>query len=147
MKDTELKLLRDKCLLFNQFMIEKSLIPPELVEAYNESNKLIEKTYREKKIKPLKIMSVDIDDQVIRHMPLSMAIEFKSYLKEKLNIDYNVTNKKRKKTIDNILKRGKISNREEYEVVINRVDEIFADPTNAEELKSLNELLTIYDME
>ena len=52
-----------------------------------------------------------------------------------------------RKTIDNILKRGKISNREEYEVVINRVDEIFADPTNAEELKSLNELLTIYDME
>lgn len=143
-KTMELKTLRDKCLLFNQFMSEKGGLPPQLAEAYKESNKLIESAYLEGKIKPLKSMSADIDDQVIRHMPLSMAQELKSLFKEKLNIDYDVVDKARMKVIEKLLKKGKISNRDEYELLLNRVDEIHADTNREDEVKRLNELLAAY---
>jgi hypothetical protein len=42
MESTELKTLRDKCLLFNQFMIDRGGMPKELIGAYQESSKLIE---------------------------------------------------------------------------------------------------------
>ncbi len=73
----ELKILRDKCLLFNQFMMEKGGLPSALNEAYIESNKLIEDAFRDGNLKPLTAMSADIDDQVLRHMPISMALELK----------------------------------------------------------------------
>jgi hypothetical protein len=43
------------------------------------------------------------------------------------------------------LKKEKISNHEEYELIMNRIDEIFSDTTKAKELKSLNELLVNYE--
>jgi hypothetical protein len=145
MKNTELKKLTENGILFRQFMIEKGLIPSELIGSLKESDEKIEKAYQEGNIKPLKAVSVDIDDQVMRHMPLSFAIEFKNYIKEKLDINYDVIDKKRIKTIEKVLKKGKISNHEEWEIVSNRVDEIFADNTKGEELKNLNELLLKYE--
>ena len=143
-KTMELKILRDKCILFNQFMSEKGGLPPQLAKAYLESNKLIELAYLEGKIKPLKSMSADIDDQVIKHMPLYMAQELKSLFKEKLNIDYDVVDKARMKVIVKLLKKGKITKPDEYELLFNRVDEIYADPSKADEVKRLNELLAAY---
>ncbi|MCC5915845.1 MAG: hypothetical protein JJU02_00820 [Cryomorphaceae bacterium] len=143
-KSMELKVLKDKCLLFNQFMAEKGALPAQLAEAYKESNKLIESAYMEGKIKPLKSMSADIDNQVIRHMPLSMAQELKNLFKEKLNIDYDVVDKVRMKVIEKLLKKGKISNPDEYELLLNRVDEIYLDPNRETEVKRLNELLAEY---
>lgn len=140
----ELKTLRDKCLLFNQFMSEKGGLPPQLAEAYKESNKLIESAYLEGKKKPLKSMSADIDDQVIRHMPLSMAQELKNLFKEKLNIDYDVVDNARLKVIEKLLKKGKISKPDEYELLLNRVDEIYADTNREDEVKRINELLAAY---
>lgn len=144
-KTMELKTLRDKCILFNQFIAEKGGLPEQLDEAYKESNKLIESAYMEGKIKPLKSMSADIDDQVIRHMPLPMAQEFKNlFFKEKLNIDYNVVDKAQMKVIEKLLKKGKISNPNEYELLLNRIDEIYNDPNREAEVKRLNELLSAY---
>lgn len=142
----DIKLLRDKCLLFIEFLIEKNLIPQNLVTSHEITISNINVAYNEKKIKPLRVMSADIDDQVIRHMPLGTAIEFKEYLKKKLNIDYVIVEEKRKKIISKVLKKGKISNLAEYELIINRVDEIFADSEKSQELKNLNELLKSYTL-
>lgn len=145
MENTTLKTLRDKCLLFNQFMIDTGAIPKELIGAYQEASKLIETAYQEGKMKPLKAASNDIDDQVIRHMPLSMAMELKKLFKEKLNIDFEAVDKARLKAIQKILKKRKISTGEEYELVLNRVDEIYAVGDKTDEVKQLNELLTAFD--
>ena len=80
-------------------------------------------------------MSAEIDDQVVCHMPLSMAIEFKNLIKEKLKINYDDVDKAHLKIIERILKKEKISNQEEYKLIVNRIDEIFADTTKVEELK------------
>jgi len=145
METTELKKLRDKCILFNQFMIERGAIPKELVGAYIESNRLLESAYQEGKIKPLRAASNDIDDQVIRHMPLSMALELKSFFKAKLGIDLDVFEKARLKSIEKVLKKGKINNPQEYELLLNRVDEIHLDVSKVEEIERLNNLLITYD--
>lgn len=144
-EDTELKKLRDKCLFFNQFMIESGTIPKELIHVYQEVNKLIETSYQEGKIRPLKAASRDIDDQVIRHMPLSMAIELKRLFKEKLSNDFETVDKARLKAIEKILKKGKISREDEYELVLNRIDEIYADKNKIAEVKELNKLLNAFD--
>jgi hypothetical protein len=141
MKNEDFTLLRDKCLLFVQFLLEKNTIPQELIPSYKDMINKINTAYQEKKVKPLKAMSTDIDDQVMRHMPLATALDFKNVLKEKLKIDYDIFEKKRKKIIEKIIRKRKIANREEYELIINRLDEIFADSDKADELKALNELL------
>ena len=43
------------------------------------------------------------------------------------------------------MKNEKISNSQEYELVANRIDEIFTDHKRAEELKMLNKLLTEFE--
>jgi len=143
-KEMELKMLRDKCLLYNQFMVEKGGLPPQLAEAYKESNRLIEKAYAEGNPKPLKVMNNDIDNQVLQHMPLKMVTDLKKLFKEKLDINFEVVNKAIGKAIDKVLKRGKIINAEEYELLLNRVDEIYADPYKEEEVQRLNNLLVAY---
>lgn len=143
-KRMELKKLRDKCLLFNQFMIEKGGMPSALAEAYKESNRLIEKAYADGDPKPLKAMNKDIDNQVLKHMPLQMSIELKKTFKEKLGINFDAVDRVYEKAIEKVLKKGKIVNAEEYELLLNRVEEIYADANREDEVKSLNELLAAY---
>lgn len=145
MRPEELRIIRDKCLLFNHFMIESGLIPKELIGAYQESNQLIEVAYQEGKAKILKGASADIYDQVIRHMPLSMAVEVKKLFKEKLKIDFAIVKKDRLKAIEKILKTGKISTEEEFELVVNRIDEIYSDPGRKDEIKLLNKILASFE--
>jgi hypothetical protein len=145
METDNLKILRDKCLLFNQFMIDKGFIPGELIVAYQETNKLIEEAYQERKIKPLRAASNDIDDQVIRHMPLSIAMELKKLFKERLNFDFEAVDKARLKSIEKVLKKGKVNNPQEYELLLNRVDELHLDVSKTEDIERLNNLLITYD--
>lgn len=144
METDNFKILRNKCLLFNQFMIDNGDIPRELIEAYQETNKLIEIAYQERKIKPLRAASRDIDDQVIRHMPLAVAFELKKLFKERLNIDFEAVDEARLKALKKILKTGKISTDNEYELVFNCIDEICTDVSKSEEMAELNSLLLNY---
>jgi len=147
MKAIELKTLRDKCLLFNQFMIEKGHFPEALLGSLKESKVLIEVAYEKGNLKSLRSMSNDIDNQVIRYMPLSMALELKILFMEKLGVDFEAVNKARLKAIDKVLKKGKISSANEYELLIEYVDEIYSDPEKALVVERLNEMLAAFDKE
>lgn len=145
--ESELELLRDKCVFYTQFVIQKLSSSPESIQGLEETYRFILEAYEMKRIKPLRAFSADIDDQVLRHMPLAIAVEFKNLIKEKLKIDYADVEKAFARVIDRILKNQKISNSQEYELVVNRIDEIFTDHTKAEELKMLNNLLTEFENE
>lgn len=144
METNNLEILKNKCLLFNQFMRRYGGFPVELSAAFDESDKLIEKAYQEKDLKPLKAMSRDIDNQVLKHMPLTMAIKLKELFKEELNINFDAVEKAILKSIDKIVKKGKISNASEYELLLNRVEEIYSDESKKEEVEKLNMLLADY---
>ncbi len=120
-------------------------MPSDLIKAYQESNILIEKAFSEKKVKPLKAMSNDIDEQV-KHMPLVLAIELKNIFKEKLNIDFEIVEKLRLNLINKILKKGKILNQENYDLLLNRVEEIYADASKINEVNQINSLLASYHL-
>ena len=78
-------------------------------------------------------------------MPLPIALEFKNLIKEKLKIDYAEVEEAYLQVIQRILRREKIANDQEYELSINRIDEIFYDTSKTEELKILNNLVAEYE--
>lgn len=47
--------------------------------------------------------------------------------------------------IEKIIKRGKINNKEEYRIILTKVDEIYANESKADVVQSLNNLLLKYD--
>src|SRR4029078_11608775 len=143
--ESELELLKDKCVFYTQFVLQKLSSSPESIQGLEETYRLILEAYEMKRLNPLRAFSADIDDQVLRHMPLAIAVEFKNLIKEKLRIDYADVEKAYIKVIERILKNEKISDRQEYELVVSRIDEIFTDHTRAEELKKLNKLLTEFE--
>ncbi len=143
--ESELELLKDKCVFYTQFVLQKLSFSPESIQGLEETYRLILDAYQAKQLKPLRAFSADIDDQVLRHMPLAIAVEFKNLIKEKLKIDYEDVEKAYVRVIERILKNGKISSGQEYELVTNRIDEIFTDHTKADELKTLNKFLTEYE--
>lgn len=140
MEDLELKKIIEKSRLFNQFLIDRVGMPAQLFE---ETDRQMEKAYAEKNIKALKAADDSINEEV-KHLSLKHALEIKKILKERLGIDFEVVEKLRLKTIDKILKRGKIKTPEEYELLNNRVDEILADPSKSEEMAKIDKMLSNY---
>ncbi|MET7000194.1 hypothetical protein [Chitinophaga defluvii] len=143
MENKELKLLRDKWFFFNQFLYGKEPTDPNIRNALKETGRLIEDAYLTGKLKALKVTCRDIDEQV-RHFPLPMALEFKKQIKEQLGIDYDVVDKMRLKAIERLLKKGKVSNPEDYELLLGRIDEIYADDNYNEEVERINKVLATY---
>jgi len=86
--ESELELLKDKCVFYTQFVLQKLSSSPESIQGLEETYRLILEAYEMKRLNPLRAFSADIDDQVLRHMPLAIAVEFKNLIKEKLRIDY-----------------------------------------------------------
>ncbi len=140
----ELKKMRDKCLLFNQYMIKKGNLPVVLLNAFAESNVLIEKAYLEKNPKPLKALSRDIDNQVLKQMPLEMAKELKLLFEKELNINYDVVLRAQDITINRILKRAKILNEQEYRLMLDRVDANLSEGDKKHQVERMNNLLAAY---
>ncbi|WP_443946630.1 hypothetical protein ACJVDH_05875 [Pedobacter sp. AW1-32] len=138
----ELEKLKNKCLLFNQFMIEKGGFPIQMQSSFVECNMLINEAYANRNNKLIKAMSADIDEQISRHMPLSMVLELQAYV---LTLDFGSVEEVKLKEIDKIIKRGRISGSGEYDLVINFVDEIHNDLARADEVNVLNGLLLKFD--
>lgn len=145
MKTTELKRLRDKCLFFNKFMMDSGSIPLELIRSFVESNGLIEEAYQKGKLRPLKNMSVNIDNQIMKHIPLPMALELKAFFRKNLNMDLEAVDNAQQKAIGKVLKKGKVSTSEEYELLLYRIYEIKTDSNRQKEVNLLNELLSGFD--
>lgn len=143
MKDVKLKLVRDKCLLFNKFLIENCSMPSSL---FHETNLLIEKAYIDGNVKVLKSAERDIEQQM-RHMSLHQLLELKVLYKKMLSVDCEVLDNVYIKSILKIIKNGKIRDDFEYELLLNRVDEIFDDQARSNEILQINKMLISYQNE
>lgn len=141
----DLTRLRDKCNLFNKFMMNHPDMLNEIIPALEESNDLINDAFAKRRISRLKAMSNDIDDQVLSGVSIKDATNFKALLMDKYGIDYEIIGKARVRKIQNILKRGKISSFDEFELIESRVDPIYSDPDCTEEMEELNKLLLEYE--
>lgn len=134
-----IELLKNKILLFNDFLVEKLGMPREF---FIETNNLIEMAYQEKNVKVLKSGDKEIYLQ-LKEMPLQMQLELKELFKRKLNLDLDVLQKLFDKNIEKIIKRGKILNDDEYRILLDRMDNLTAVKTE-DEIKKINDLLIDY---
>jgi hypothetical protein len=107
---------------------------------FSQARDIAYNAYKSNNLTILKRINKELDVW-FREMPFDSQFELKQILKEKLNeeiID---------KTLDKIkkvVKRGVINNLKEYKLILNRVDEIYADDDKYEEIIKLNELLVDY---
>lgn len=132
-----IELLKNKILLFYDFLIVNSGMPKEF---FTESIALVNKAYNEKNIKILKSGDSDIYLN-IKEMPLKMQLELKEIFKEKLDLD--ILQKLFDKNIEKIIKRGKILNDDEYRLLLDKMDNLTEVKTD-DEIKKINILLIDY---
>ena len=141
---SEIDKLKEKCLLFNQFMLDYGGFPVELSSAFVESNKLIEEAYNKGNIKSLRAMSSDIDNQVITHMSLSMFLKLKEIFKD-FAIDFKAIEVSQLNSIKKTLKIGKISSEEEYRLILDYIIDDCSDSNKKVEIEKLNNLLIKFE--
>lgn len=137
MKSQEANKLRNKSLLFYKFLFDKGLMPNEYYEIFTNN---LPEVSGNTPLRGWRQASNDIDEQ-IRELPLPLKQELKLLFKDALDIDLDIVDKKRLKKIENLLKRGSISTDEQYYLLMNRIDEIYADPLNKEEVDQINQIL------
>ncbi|RZK66665.1 MAG: hypothetical protein EOO85_26530 [Pedobacter sp.] len=142
---SEIDKLKEKCLLFNQFMLNYGGFPAELRSTFAESNKLIEEAHRKGNLKPLRAMSSDIDNQVTKYMSLSMVLKLKELFKQNLAIDFKAIEVSQLNSIKKILKIGKISSEEEHQLILDYISDACSDSDKKAEIEKLNTLLIRFE--
>lgn len=65
-------------------------------------------------------------------------------LRQEFGFDLNDFSNRNNRSIQNILKKGVIRNEEEYRLVFDKVEEIYADDSQEQLVNQLNELLSAF---
>ena len=102
---------------------------------------VVEKAYEKKDAKKLKRLNKEFDTWLIEMFRPDEKEELNRLLKEKLGEDIGQSDLKRIDKINKIVKRGRINNLNEYSLLQQRVEEIYADESKREEVEMLNKLL------
>jgi len=140
MDNVSLKLLRDMCILYMQFKFKKTgVFIDEMKGVYNGIFNSIEEAYKKKDVRKLNILKSEME-QHVKHMSDTDFEEFQNLIKQQLDIKINRNNleSKFKKKILALLKKGKVTSREEYEIVTARIDEL--DVMKEDELREIERL-------
>ena len=77
-------------------------------------------------------------------LPLIEFNELNQLLSQKFGADLTECNIKNLTKIKQIVKKGNINNDEEYRLILNRVEEIYADNNQKDQTEILNMLITNY---
>ena len=95
------------------------------------------------KLQARKELLHDINEYVLMlEQPLLHLLNLK--LRHEFGFDLNDFSNRNNRRIQNILKRGVIRNEEEYRLVSDKVEEIYADDSQEQLVNQLNELLAAY---
>jgi len=106
-----------------------------------QTKEILERAYEKKDIKQLKGINKELDVWLREMFRPDEKEELIRLLKEKFGEDTNKVDLKRIEKINKIVKRGKINNKNEYELLLQRVEEIYSDDSKNEEVTELNKLL------
>lgn len=113
----ELERLKRKCIFVNQFMLDYGGFPMGMRPFLRESNKRIQEAHTSCNLRLLRLMSQDLDREVIKCMPFSMALKMKSQFKAQVGLDLREVLVIQKEKVKEILQAGKIDNGDEYLLV------------------------------
>lgn len=134
----EIEYLKKRILIFCDFFISKYgdtyIFKPTALK--NETLK----DYSNKDYKSLRDTNKE-NNMMLREMPLLDALELRKILKKKLNEDIDSLEKKRMSLIKSIIKKGKINNHFEFELMKEREEELFNQNGDEDERIIINSLL------
>jgi|GEM_PF-6466649 len=144
MEKNELETLKKKGVLFYEFLIQSKVLSlPDTV--FQESIRMVEDAYEKGDLRPLRVLSNDIDFQIRNVIPPSVIAPLIAAYKTKLGIDLNDIQSSLLKKIVRIRKRGRVINAEEYRLIGDRIEEIADDPAQSAEYLELTTLLSTFN--
>ncbi|OJV35346.1 MAG: hypothetical protein BGO33_08735 [Bacteroidia bacterium 43-41] len=106
-------------------------------------HQIITETFNKSDLRGMRMIYKDLNEGA-NDLPLMELNELNQLLSKKFGRNLTEYNNKNLAKIKRIVKKGNISNEEEYRLILNRVEEIYADDTQKDETKILNMLLTNY---
>lgn len=137
----EVEHLKEWCLFILKFIIEKSgdnIIFNNLI--YTTIN-----LYERKDIRGLKYAFREVNE-MSKGLSLDELYELNLLLKKEFGENFENNNIKLVKKVNSIIKRGKINNEEEFRLLEIRMDDIYADDKNKDEIKIIDNLLADYNI-
>ena len=97
------------------------------------------------KLQARKELLHDTNEWVMESMNQQALQSLNLKLRQEFGFDLNDFSNRNNRRIQNILKRGVIRNEEEYRLVFDKVEEIYADDSQEQLVDQLNELLAAFD--
>jgi hypothetical protein len=139
-KQNELDKLKKRCFIFYDFFYEKY----GQSKIYKNAKAGIEIEFEKLNLVVLRHASRDFNNW-LREMPIDDAVELGLILKRELGEDINIIEKRRLEKISRILKRGRISDVEDHELLLSHVEDIYDDANKKDELDRSNMMLIDYE--
>lgn len=149
-QEIEATFIKDWCTIIIDFIYSKysdqTSFGEMFKQAFNKETK--ERILREVSpsiyLKGLRMAFNDTNEMAIDG-PLTMQEELNKILRDKFGKDLMTYSKKIQKKINQIKEVGKISNADEYRLIMSYIDSIHQDKSKEDELKILNHLLINWD--
>ena len=135
----ELVRLKEQCLTILNFMIEKNGELP----LFDQFKNIIHETFEQKNISGLKYLNKDIIEWANGLSQIDFA-SLQELLIKKFGTNMSKSDDKIIIEINRILKRGKINNKEEYNLLLEEVEEIYLDIDKKDKVEVINNLLASY---
>jgi hypothetical protein len=137
--DTKLELtkIRDRFYVFYDFVVQNQ----GTNIFFEEMKKSIDNAYEKANLKYLRQVNKELNVWLVEMFPPKEKEEISRLLKEKLGEDVVQADLKRIDKINKIVKRGKINTIQEYELLQQRIEEIYADNNKKTEVQKINKLL------
>lgn len=142
----ELSFLKDWSITILDFFISKYGNDP-LSQTFQFLQKFYEtvlKGFDSNNLRGSRLLYQDLNDWA-KDLPPKELEELNQILLEKFGFNLKKYDSKNSAKIKRIIKRGTINNDDEYRLLLDRVDEIYADENTKDEVDILNGLLADYD--
>jgi hypothetical protein len=136
-RSVELTGIRDWCIAIIHFM--RDLSPSDL---FDQTEEVINATYQRGDLRGLKTVSKDVNEWVG-----GLSRKDRQKLNQLLQSRFGKTLREdalSRNEVSGILRRGRISDEHEYQLLVSRSDEIYADDSKKDELERINSLLVEY---
>lgn len=139
LKQLELFFIKEWCLTIMEFMMSYY----KKKEIFEEFVDIVKNSFFKQDLRGIKYLYNDTNEW-IKDLPDSEVKKLNQILYDKFKVDLQCQNNKDIKKIRQIVKRGKISNEDEYRLLLSRVEDIYDKTENQDEVEQLNRLLRNY---
>lgn len=149
-QETEANFIKDWCITVIDFIYTKFNADKSFTEMHKEvfgeetKRRYLRELNPSMYLKGLRMAFNDTNEMAMDGPP-AMQEELNKILRDKFGKDLMTYSKKIQKKITKIKEAGKISNEDEYRLVMSYIDAIYSDESKREELDLLNHLLLSWD--